>query len=70
MIRTFGIGPRPKRRFGAFGIGTFGRKCRLIQGKSVKNDASGKMTVFGPFWGPVDDHTVPKKESVFRSFSL
>ena len=47
MIRTFGLGPPAKI------VGKSQGKC--------KNNALGKMAVFGP----VDGHIVPKKESVF-----
>ena len=52
MIRTFGLGPRAKKcLFWAFGIGPPAKIVGKSQGKR-KNNASGKMAVFGPFFGP------------------
>ena len=52
MIRTFGPGRRAKkRRFWAFGIGPPAEIVDKSQGK-YENNALGKKTVLGPFWGP------------------
>ena len=69
MIRTFGLGPRAKKCFfWRFGIGPPAK----IVGKSqvkCKNNALGKMAVFGPFFRSMDGHIVPKTEFVFRQYS-
>ena len=52
MIRTFGIGPRAQKVvFFRFGIGPSGENVIKSQGKCF-NKVLGKLTVFGPFWGP------------------
>ena len=65
MIRTFGIGLRSKkRRFWAFGLGPPAKIVGKSQGKR-KNNASGKMSNFGPFFGPWMAIPCPKKETMF-----
>ena len=65
MIRTFGLGPRAKKcLFLAFGLGPPAKIVGKSQEKR-KNNASGKMAVFGPFFRSVDGQIVPKTESVF-----
>ena len=52
MIRTFGLGPLAKKcLFLAFGIGPPAKIVGKSQGKR-KNNASGNMANFGPFWSP------------------
>ena len=51
--------------FWAFGTGPSAENVGKSHGGSVKNNALGKMTIFGPFFGSMDGHIVPKTESVF-----
>ena len=52
MIRTFRLGPRVKKvHVGAVGIGPLSENVGISQRK-CKNNASGKMAVFGSFLGP------------------
>ena len=50
MIRTSGLEPRVKK-FWAFGKGSSADNVGKSQ-RMCKNNASGTMAVFGPFWGP------------------
>ena len=68
MIRTFGIGPRSKkRRFWAFGLGPRAKIVGKSQGK-CKNKALGKMINFGPFLGPWMAKSCQKKRPCFDIF--
>ena len=56
--------------FLVFGIGPPAENVGKSQGKR-KNNASVKMAVFGPFFGPMDGHIVPKKgDHVFDIFPM
>ena len=70
MIRTFGIGPRSKkRRFWAFGLGPRAKIVGKSQGKR-KNNALGKMTNFGPFLGPWMAKSCQKRRPCFDIFPM
>ena len=67
MIGTFGIGRRVKKcLFGRLGW-DFRPKTSVNPSGHVKN-ASGKMCVFGPFWGPLMAISCPKKRPCFDIF--
>ena len=64
MIRTFGLGPRAKKcLFWRLGQ-DLRRKSSANPRGSVKNNALGKMTIFGPFSGLWIAIIAPKTESV------
>ena len=70
MIRTYGLGPRVKKRlFGRFGIGPLAENVGKSQGK-CKNNALGQMTVFGPFLVPWMAISCPKRSLCFDIFLM
>ena len=49
---------------------TFGRKRRRIPGEMLKNSASGKLTVFEPFWSPWLTISCQKRSPCVDNFTL
>ena len=70
MIRTFGLGPRAKkRRFWAFGLGPRAKIVGKSQGK-CKNKALGEMANFGPFSGSRMAISCQKRRPCFDNFPV
>ena len=70
MIRTFGLGTSGEKvPFWAVWVGTSGQNRRQIPGKR-KNNASGKMAVFGLFFGPRMAISCQKRRPCFDNFPV